>query len=250
MPATKRKRTANQVVANVARKQAVAYGMAMMGATAATGYKRRPRGMAGSGLPFARHDGLENRPFSTEFSTNEQFALRKGVRVGPHTFSNANLRQMLAVNPYARNPLTRAPLPTRVLQKYRPPAFALTKSMLEFFTRHPDMLKMIVGKVLKKMMEAQASYNSTVVWTSTFSLKIETNVFPDKYTVDFGAYPGNAKVAPVANGVPPLVNMSFDLFPSTAPHVVYTQAGSWPEWLETSSLVHMFNNAIFDDENW
>ena len=106
---------ARRVVSNAARRQAAAHAMAIMGATAATGHKRRPRGMSGSGLSFARHQGLEGRPFATNFMRNEPFALRKAVRVGPHSFSRTNLRQMLTVNPRAVNPLTREPLSARVM---------------------------------------------------------------------------------------------------------------------------------------
>jgi hypothetical protein len=78
--------------------------------------------MAGSGVPFARHQGLQNRPLAESFVTGEPFALRKAVRVGPHSFSKNDLRKMLRVNPNAVNPLTRQPLPNRVKQRYLPSA--------------------------------------------------------------------------------------------------------------------------------
>lgn len=108
---------ARRVVQGAARRQAAAYAMAVVmgGATAATGHKRRPRGMSGSGLPFARHEGLEGRPFASNFMHDEPFALRKAVRVGPHAFSKTNLRRMLNVNPRAVNPMTRQRLPPAVV---------------------------------------------------------------------------------------------------------------------------------------
>ena len=113
--------TTAAAVSGAARRQAAAYAMAVLGATAATGHKRRPRGMGGSGLPFARHEGLEGRPLASNFMRNEPFGSKYAVRIGPHSFSKWNLRRMLAVNPRAVNPLTRQPLPERVHRRYGPP---------------------------------------------------------------------------------------------------------------------------------
>ena len=81
-------------------------------------YRRAPRGMGGSGLPFARHDGLPNRPFADDYMHHAPFALRKAVRVGPHSFSKNDLREMFRVNPRALNPITRRALPNRVRNRY------------------------------------------------------------------------------------------------------------------------------------
>lgn len=78
-----------------------------------------PMGMGGSGLPFAR-DASEADGYAMNVMSLDRIPAGRAVKIGPHTFDAKSLRALLAANPGATNPLTREPLPARVVKRYGP----------------------------------------------------------------------------------------------------------------------------------
>lgn len=71
-----------------------------------------PRGMAGSGLPFARDaDGFVEDPVSMA-----RIPPARAVKIGMHTFNAKTIRELRRRSAAPRNPLTRQPIPQSVLR--------------------------------------------------------------------------------------------------------------------------------------
>ena len=222
------------------------YATAALGAAAAFGHKRRPRGMGGSGLPFARHEGLEGRPFAKNFAGDEPFALRKAVRVGPHAFSKNNLRQMLAVNPQAVNPLTRRPLPARVHGRYGPEAYRLMQTIIAYFRdRQRSLAKVANGVVRRILNESTETLDdlNIIVRAHTFNLRIVSGWQEDNdYDIRILAYAGTDD-ARLKRGDEPDIDLVYYLDFDDHVHVHHDERHSRPEWVSTA-LVAIFQDAL------
>lgn len=134
--AQKRQALANTAALAVARG---AFAAKAIQAAEGRGVAPLPKGMRGSGIYRRETNAVTLDPVPT----------RRAVKIGKQYWNSRTLRGLLKSNPAVRNPLTRQPLPQRVVKKYGPMSSGKLPSRNEI-TKVDDAIE--VGRIARHVL--------------------------------------------------------------------------------------------------
>ncbi len=134
--AQKRQALANTAALAVARG---AFAAKAIQAAEGRGVAPLPKGMRGSGIYRRETNAVTLDPIPT----------RRAVKIGKQYWNSSTLRGLLKSNPAVRNPLTRQPLPQRVVKKYGPMSSGKLPSRTEI-TKVDDAIE--VGRIARQVL--------------------------------------------------------------------------------------------------